>query len=181
MVKVLVGSKNPVKVEAVREAFSKFFEPLEVVGIEVDSKVSSQPFHAETFLGAKNRALELSKINSEQTLGADYFVGIEGGITNLYSKWFAFGGMCVMDKSGNIGFGMSPHFELPEIMLKEILAGKEMGEVADKFTGEKNTKQKGGTIGFLTSGVMDRKNLYMQGLIVALVPFLNRELYFGEK
>ena len=42
---------------------------------------------------------------------------------------------------------------------------------------EKNTKQKGGAIGFLTNGVMDRKDLYVQGLIVALVPFIKKELY----
>ena len=34
--KVLVGSRNPVKVEAVREAFAKYFDPLEVIGLEVD-------------------------------------------------------------------------------------------------------------------------------------------------
>ena len=37
--KVLVGSRNPVKVEAVREAFAKYFDPLEVIGLEVDPQV----------------------------------------------------------------------------------------------------------------------------------------------
>jgi hypothetical protein len=35
MIKVLVGSKNPVKLEATKEAFSKFFDRVEIVGIEV--------------------------------------------------------------------------------------------------------------------------------------------------
>jgi len=46
--KVLVGSKNPVKIEATKEAFKKYFDD-----IEVDSKVSKQPIGIETFVGAK--------------------------------------------------------------------------------------------------------------------------------
>ena len=42
MVKVLVGSRNPVKLEAAKKAFSIFFNEVEVAGIAVDSKVSSQ-------------------------------------------------------------------------------------------------------------------------------------------
>jgi non-canonical (house-cleaning) NTP pyrophosphatase len=31
---------------------------------------------------------------------------------------------------------------------------------------------------YSTKGVMDRKRIYVDGLIAALVPFLNEELYF---
>ena len=41
--------------------------------MEVDSKVSDQPTDEETFEGAKNRALELKKINEEKNLGAKFF------------------------------------------------------------------------------------------------------------
>ena len=176
--KVLVGSRNPVKIEATKEAFSKFFDNIEVVGIEVDSKVSSQPINQETFEGAKNRAMELRKINKEKNLGAKFFVGIEGGIIKLYSRWFAFGAVCIMDEKGRIGFGTSPHFELPASIVKHLLERVELGKVMDRITGERNTKQKGGAIGFFTKNVMDRKSLYVSGLIVALIPFLNEGLFF---
>ena len=55
--KVLVGSKNPVKIASVSEAFANYFDDLEVVGIEVESGVSVQPVNDETFIGAQNRAL----------------------------------------------------------------------------------------------------------------------------
>jgi len=76
-VKVLVGSQNRVKLEATKEAFSRYFTEVEVIGIEVDSKVSSQPINEETFWGAKSRATELEKINRERGLNGRYFVGIE--------------------------------------------------------------------------------------------------------
>ena len=41
--KVIVGSKNPVKVGAVEEVFRRYWPDCEVVGIEVESGVSAQP------------------------------------------------------------------------------------------------------------------------------------------
>lgn len=176
--KVLVGSTNPVKIEAVKEAFSKYFEDIQVEGIEVASGVSAQPVNEETFEGAKNRALELARINDEKNLGAEYFVGIEGGIIELYSTWFAFGGMCIIDSNGRKSFGSSSHFPLPQSIINELLEGKELGIVMDKITGEHNTKQKDGAIGFFTRNKMNRKELYVDGLTVALIPFLNEDLFF---
>lgn len=172
--KVLVGSKNPVKIEAVREAFSRFFPSVEVVGKEVSSSVPRQPKNQETFEGAKNRALAVKALGAD----ADFFVGLEGGIIEAFSKWFECGVMCIVDKSGKMGFGTTPHFELPESVVKELLGGKELGEVSDRLSGMKNTKQKAGMIGFLTKGIVDRKAMYVQGLLFALCPFLNEELYF---
>ncbi len=179
MIKVLVGSKNPVKIEATKEAFSRYFGDVKVVGISVDSKVSKQPIEEETFQGAKNRALELRALDKKDGLKSDFFVGIEGGIGKMFSKWFSFGSMCVVDKNGRVGFGTSSHFELPDHIVEELLNGKELGEISDRLTREKNAKQKGGAIGFLTRGLIDRKNLYLPGLIMALVPFVNEDLYFN--
>ncbi len=175
---VLVGSRNPVKIEATKEAFSKYFRSVEVRGIEVDSGVPPQPIGHETFEGAKNRALELRKMDKTENLNADFYVGIEGGIINLISRWFAFGSICVLDREGRWGFGTSPLFELPQSVVEQLLNGMELGRVMDEITGVKNMKQKGGAIGFFTKGVMDRKKLYVHGLTVALVPFMNERLYF---
>jgi inosine/xanthosine triphosphatase len=178
--KVLVGSGNPVKVEAVREAFSKYFGEVEVVPLAVGSGVSGQPTNDETFEGARNRALRLRAIDGERGLGAEFFVGLEGGAVRRYSRWFALGAMCVMDRKGRTGFGLTPHFELPASVAAQLLGGTELGDVMDRITGEDNTKQKGGAIGFLSKGVMDRKSLYVHGLVAALVPFMNEGMYFSR-
>ena len=46
---VLVGSKNPVKIESVKEAFAKYFASVEVIGLDVDSKVPTQPVNYQTY------------------------------------------------------------------------------------------------------------------------------------
>ncbi|MBK8944493.1 MAG: inosine/xanthosine triphosphatase [Ignavibacteriae bacterium] len=176
--KILVGSINPVKINAVSETFSLYFENIIVEGISVPSNVPDQPINDETYLGAQNRAMALQKINSEQNINADFFVGIEGGIQKTFGKWFAFGCMCLIHKSGNTSFGTSAHFELPEIVINQLLQRKELGNVMDEIMKQENTKQKGGAISYFTNGRMNRKELYIPGLISALVPFQHENLYF---
>jgi len=175
---ILVGSKNPVKISSVEEAFAKYFSGVNAIGYEVNPGVSVQPVNDETFVGAQNRASKLKQMNDEQNLNAEYFVGIEGGITKQFNRWFAFGCMCVIDKSGKAGFGMSPYFELPNTIVDKLLKGVELGDVMDEILNQQNTKQKQGAIGYFTNGVMNRKELYIEGLKVAIVPFLHKEMFF---
>lgn len=177
---ILVGSKNPVKIDAVAEAFALYFGQPEVKGFEVPSGVPNQPVNDQTFLGARNRVRELIKINDVQKIGAGLFVGIEGGIEKRFGKWFAFGAVCVADRTGKEGFGLSPHFELPFHLVEKLLAGVELGDLIDELISEKNSKQKGGAIGFFTNGVMSRKELYIEGLKTAVIPFLHKELFFND-
>ncbi len=176
--KILVGSKNPVKIASVKEAFANYFDNLEVVGIEVESGIPVQPVNDETFVGAQNRVMKLKDLNDKQNLSSDFFVGIEGGIVKQFDKWFAFGCMCISDKEGRIGFGTSPHFELPDYVVEKLLEGTELGDVMDEIQNQQNTKQKHGAIGYFTNGVMNRKELYIEGLKVAIIPFLHKEMFF---
>lgn len=176
--KILVGSKNPVKINAVKDALSLYYDNIEVSGFDVNSEVSVQPIGEETFLGAKNRALKLFNLNIENNLSANLFIGIEGGIINLFEKWFSFGCMCIIDENKNCGFGLSPLFELPNKIVEELLSGKELGTVMDEIQNLQNTKQNFGAISYFTNGVMNRKELYIEGLKVAIIPFLKKELFF---
>jgi inosine/xanthosine triphosphatase len=175
---VLVGSKNPVKINATLEAFNHYFENVEVIGVSVDSGVPDQPVNEQTPIGAKNRALALRKMSNKEYPEAHYFVGIEGGICELYTTWFSYGSMYIVDKEGTFGWGTSPLFQLPRGVISELLKGYELGTVMDKLTGDHNTKQKSGTVGILTKGIIDRKNLYVSGLVAALIPFVNKNLFF---
>ncbi|MBM4172168.1 MAG: inosine/xanthosine triphosphatase [Ignavibacteria bacterium] len=178
--KILVGSKNPVKLQSVQETFSLYFKNVKVIGMDAESKVSVQPINEDTFIGARNRALHLYDLNKSDNLSANYFVGIEGGIAKQFNKWFAFGCMCVIDENGNEGFGTSPHFELPDKVIEKLLRGIELGDVIDEIQNEENTKQKHGAIGYFTNGVMNRKELYIEGLKVAVIPFLHKKMFFGK-
>lgn len=178
MKKILVGSGNPVKIQAVKESFLKYFDEIEIMGIETESGVPHQPVNSETFTGAENRAEKLMSENKFKDI--DFFVGIEGGIIEKYNRWFAFGCMCIIDTNGNKSFGTSPHFELPVEVTNRLLGGEELGVVMDEIMNQRNTKQRNGAIGFFTKGAMDRKELYIPGIIAALVPFNHPQMFFNK-
>lgn len=174
--KVLVGSTNPVKINSVKEAFSKYFENVVVEGLSVESGVKDQPIgYEETLLGASNRAAGLETVEE-----ADFYVGLEGGIEKRKGVWLSYGVMFIQRKDGKKGIGVTPAFPLPKVAVEGILNGKELGDVNDEMTGGHNEKQKGGIIDFFTKGKMNRTELYVYGLLMALVPFVREELYFTK-
>ena len=175
--KIVVGSINPVKITATQAAFERYFTQVHVEGLAVEPGVPSQPIGTETFVGAENRATMLGSENERRGMGADYVVGIEGGILSLHNVWFSFGAVCIMDQQGHSGMGTSPLFPLPKKVVKEINKGKELGHIIDTLSDSSNSKQKGGAIGFLSHNQISRHDIYEQAVIMALLPFLNPQLY----
>lgn len=175
MMKILVASENPVKIESTKKAFLTFYNEIIIESCPANSKVSNQPLGIETFQGAKNRALNAKKSFKDY----DYYIGIEGGAAKIYSKWFTFGVVSIIDKNNRESFGFSPGFELPED-ISNRLKEKELGELIDEIANEKNSKQKTGAIGFFTKDKFSREDLYVSAVIMALVPFLNENLFFRK-
>lgn len=175
--KILVGSLNPVKIAAVRDVFAAHFGAVDVVGHEVASGVSAMPTGDDTFVGAENRVRGLLALNRERSLAAAYCVGLEGGMAAWHGRWLSFGVLCIGDAAGRLGFGVSPMYELPPDIVAALADGEELGTVIDRLSGQHNSKQQGGAIGYLTRGRVDRRQLYAQGLEMALAPFLNPEMY----
>lgn len=171
--RVAVGSANPVKVEAVRRAFSRFWE-VEVEGMEVDSEVPAEPFGIAAVEGARNRARKvLSKLN------ADFGVGIEGGIFHLFGRYYCAGFVWVERSDGAYGTGTSGWFECPRSFLPELLSGVELGELMAELSGKAQIKREEGAIGFFTRGAVNRVDLYTHGVLMALTKFVAAERWPG--
>jgi len=173
-IRIIVGSKNPVKIEAVKNTFSKYFKNIEIIGINVESKVPDQPkSDEETIKGAINRATHCLLKDNEAAFG----IGMEGGLERIGDNLYAFAWIAIKSGEGKIGLGRTASFALPPRIRKLIESGKELGEADDIVFGIQDSKQKMGAIGLLSKGKLDRQKLYEQGVICALSPFLNRELY----
>ena len=65
--KILMGTKNPGKIEGARQAFEKYFDSVEIEGISVESEVGNQPVNEEILQGAKNRVKNLKKYTNKRT------------------------------------------------------------------------------------------------------------------
>ncbi len=173
--KVIVASKNPVKVNAVSNGFREMFptENFDVEGISVASGVNEQPQNdSETLQGALNRIENVS-----QATNADFWVGIEGGIEEKNSGMEAFAWVVVRAKDGKLGKGRTGTFFLPPKIAELIKQGKELGEADDIVFGRINSKQENGAVGILTDNVVDRTKYYTEAVVLALIPFKNKHLY----
>lgn len=174
--KVSVGSKNPIKVEAVKRCFQSFFEDVQVESIAVQT--IPQPIgYLETIKYAVSRSLQA--ISSGDY---DYGVGIEAGlveapysITGYMDKHVC----AITDKNHRVTIGVSMGFEFPVEVVNSILSGKynEAEQVIEEISGIKNIGDLVGAIGYLTREKIVRIDLCTQAIISALIPRLNTRHY----
>ena len=173
--KVVVGSQNPVKIEAVRQAFCAVWpqKNWEVTGVDLTSGVSDQPMSdLESIKGATNRANNAIKKSK-----VDYSVGLEGGLQQIGSVWFDCGWIVIIDKKGYIGIGSTIRMNASSKMIKMIKAGIELGAVNDILFNKINSKQAEGHFGVMTNNVITRTAGYRDGVIAALARFIQPQVF----
>lgn len=177
--KIIVASKNPVKINAALSGFRKMFpqEVFEIEGVSVASGVSDQPMSDdETIRGARTRMENACAQHAD----ADFWVGIEGGIEDAHNEMQAFAWIVVKSKDGNVGRGRTGMFLLPPQVARLVRQGKELGEADDIVFGKTNSKQENGAVGLLTDNIVHREQYYTDTVVLALIPFRNRLLYFSD-
>lgn len=172
---IVVASTNPVKLLAVLNGFQRMFpgDEFEIQGVSVPSGVSDQPLSdAETLRGAQNRAASAAVLVPQ----ADYWAGVEGGITDLDGELATFAWIVIRGRE-RTSKSRTGAFLLPPRVVELIHQGKELGDADDIVFGRTNSKQENGAIGLLTDNQVDRAALYEQAVILALAPFKNPALY----
>ncbi|MCO7188647.1 MULTISPECIES: inosine/xanthosine triphosphatase [unclassified Pseudoalteromonas] len=174
VIKVLVGSKNPVKVNAARQIFTQYYpdHDIQCEGLHAPSGVADQPLgEPDTLLGAQNRVHHLVDHHT-----ADYYCAMEGG-----AHQFAYGpatfAFVVISDGLKESVGRSANLPLPQRIYDALLGGEELGHVMDRMFDTDNIKQKGGAIGLLTNHLATRESAYTQALLLAMAPFNHAELY----
>lgn len=173
--KIAVGSKNPVKIEAVHLAFQSLWPDQEFIveGVSVPSGVSDQPMSdEESIKGARNRARQALEITN-----FDYGVGLEGGLHQIGEHYFNCGWIVVIDKNGNEGIGSTVKILTPPRILKFVKEGLELGDANDVVFGKTNSKQGEGHVGLMTKNIITRSDGYKHGVIVALSRFIHPDLF----
>lgn len=171
--KIVVGSKNPVKIAAVENVVKKIWPDAEVTGIEVGHGTSIQPSSIEEGISGATKRAELALKEGNADIG----FGLEGNTRNIEHGMLLDGWVVAIGKKGNRGIANSGSILLPEKVAAEVRKGKELGPVMDELIGEHNTKQKEGTVGILTKGMLTRTQAFEHGVTCALAPFLNPQYY----
>lgn len=150
-----IGSKNPTKINAVKEIFGANHE---YITMDVSSGVSKQPFSdEETLKGAKTRSIEILSLDKKVDLG----IGLEGGVTEsedglLLTNWGS-----LSDRKGNTFIAGGARILLPEEVAEGVRKGNELAAVMDEFTSREDIRSKEGAIGVFTSGLVSRRALFV--------------------
>ena len=176
MLKIIIASKNPVKTNAIQNGFARVFptEVCEYIHESVPSGVSDQPMtEEETMCGAKNRTRAAQALHPD----ADYYVGIEGGIVPQGEDMEVIAIVSILGKDGLEGRAQASTFFLPLPLIQLIKEGKELSHAVDVLFEKNNSGHQNGCIGILTHNVLDRTSYYTEAVILALIPFVNRDLY----
>lgn len=171
---IAVGSKNPVKIAAVRAILGPLAPHARIEGIAVASTVADQPFgDEETIRGALARAAA-----ARDAGGAELGVGLEGGVVEESDgsmrtcAWAA-----IIDAAGRSAVGGSLSMPLPRQVAAMVREGLELGHAMDRLIGAHNTKHGSGAVGILTSGLVDRQRAYEMLVSYAVAPFVTSEIY----
>ncbi|QJR38036.1 inosine/xanthosine triphosphatase [Gemmatimonas groenlandica] len=167
--RVAVGSRNPVKLAAVRAVLERVQPAVELFAVDVASGVPDQPMgDEETQRGARNRA-----IAALQLTGAELAVGLEGGVVELADgRMRSCAWAVVVDREGVEGLGGSLSMPLPDLVAARIRAGEELGHAMDAIANVVGTKHGRGAVGILTAGLIDRQGAYEPMVAYALAPWL---------
>jgi inosine/xanthosine triphosphatase len=173
--KIAVGSKNPLKLQAVESILENIFPGSEFIAVEAESGVSHTPLsNEETISGAGKRAGDARKITN-----ADWGIGLEGGMVKIAGTWFTCV-WCIIRDGEKETLGGGVHFQLPDRVGRWILdEKKEMGTCMDELTGMIMSKRKMGAEGILTGGLIDRKTTFENAIIYALAPRISESYYIN--
>ena len=174
LVIVVLGSRNPAKVEGVRRAFAMFFSGVEVRPIDSSAVAKAQPRGLdEMTAGATARArFALSQA------GGEFGVGVEAGIFTIGEVYFDNQVAALVDHQGRVSLGHSAGYSLPKDDMEALFnEGSELERWAEKISGITGVGDKGGLVHYLTKGKLSRADLTEQCVVTALIPYLHPDIY----
>ena len=180
--KIAIGSKNPIKIEAVKEVFNEsvLFKNAEYFSFKIDNEVSEQPKSLEeTIRGAKNRSEKSIKNFSSSS---NYGVGIESGLISMFTSNYRMLDVCVCSifHKHNFHIGLSSGFEVPPPILKLVhKEGLNLSQACLKLglTSKEYVGYEEGLIGILTDGKINRKDYTKQAIQMALISIEKSKFY----
>jgi len=175
---ITLGSKNPIKIIALKEVLGRYdlFKDAVVNGASVSSGVAEQPLTLEeTIRGAKNRA-EAAYVK------CDYSFGLEGGLAKIPHTKSGYMQMsaCAIYDGEEFHMGLASGFELPKRAVDLLVnEGKDLSQAWKEIglTTKEDIGAEEGSIGMLTNGRVNRKEYAQQSIINALIHLENSHMF----
>ena len=171
--KIVIGSKNKVKIEALQEIIQEYphLKNAIIDQADVSSDVAEQPKSLqETMQEAMNRA-------KNAFISCDYSFGIESGLMAVPKIKTGFMDLCVcaIFDGKEYYFGFSSAWEVPQKVADYIHEGLNLTEASVKagLSNNSNLGAAEGLIGVMTKGRLTRKGYTKEAIRTALIHLEN--------
>ncbi len=152
---IAVGTKNPAKVNAVKETLLR--ERGTIVSVEVESNVANQPLsEVETMTGALNRA-RASLAVTDAVLG----FGLEGGVVETETGMMLCNWGALCHENGGEWIASGAKIPVPVHVAERLRAGEELGAIMEGISGDEKIRKTAGAIGWYTAGWVNRKEMFI--------------------
>jgi inosine/xanthosine triphosphatase len=174
---VVLASTSPAKVDAVHRALERIggidasfsnatLRTLDVTGVSPRMPMTDK----ETLDGARLRAATAARSIQPPFVA----IGLEGGISEdplaTLTSWAA------ATDGQRWGYGAGGRIVLPDAVMTQVRAGRELGDVIDEMAGAQIRGTRGAW-GWLTRDLVGRRQALLIAALAALAPFYNRDLY----
>jgi inosine/xanthosine triphosphatase len=174
---VVIASTSPAKVDAVRRAVERIatvdssFSKATIRTLDVTGVSPLMPMtDAETLEGARLRAATAARSVQPPFLA----IGLEGGLSEdpiaTLTSW------ATATDGRTWGYGAGGRIVLPDAVIQQVKAGRELGDVIDEMAGAQIRGTRGAW-GWLTRDLVSRRQALLTATLAALAPFYNREVY----
>lgn len=176
MNRVIVGTKNPVKLGAVKSILNETLskdEVFELISQDVDTGVDEQPRSLEeTFAGARNRARLAWQGDCK------YSFGLEDGLFPVPVEEGSYMNICVcaVYDGESFVYGSSSAFEYPKDIIDKVMnEGLDVSEALNScgYTKDADIGSDIGAIGILSKGRLVRQDYAKQAVELAMLRIIN--------
>lgn len=175
----MVASTSAAKVDAVQRAADRIaaidrtFQSFTIRTLDVTGVSPRMPMtDAETLEGARLRAATAARTVERPFLA----IGLEGGLSTdpiaTLTSWAA------ATDGERWGYGAGGRIVLPDAVMQQVKAGRELGDVIDQLAGAQIRGTRGAW-GWLTRDLIGRRQALLTATLAALAPFYNKETYIG--
>jgi inosine/xanthosine triphosphatase len=174
---IVVASTSPAKVDAVQAAIERIekidpaFRSATLRTFSASDVAPAMPMtDRETLEGARARATSAARMAPAPFLA----IGLEGGLSAeplvTLTSWAA------VTDGQRWGYGSGGRIVLPDSVVQQVRAGRELGDVIDEMAGAR-IRGTQGAWGWLTRDLVSRRHALLTATLAALAPFYNEQLY----
>ncbi len=177
--KIILGSKNPSKKEAIEIALNALnISDYVIESVDVPSHVSSKPINSETLHGAHHRNQEVMRYCLKNNLAYDLLISIEGGYEQVDDYYFIVTYASIIDKEKNEFIGKSQGLQITKNMFEWVKSGQSLNRIIEEMLHSKENKKRNGISGYLTDGYYYRSIFDSTAIISAYEAMNNSKISY---